>query len=363
MKLSLLILALVLPAAAGAQGDGTTDDADEAAAAVLESARSYVPAKAIERKAPRFPRDELASGQEGWVEVGYCIDGNGVPQNITVLDSTGNKHFEREAVRAAGNWKFEPALFGDKPSWQSNNRSLITFAIDTSQRGASRSLARKYKKLGKLIDENKLMEADAFFLDLIDSERLNLYEIAMIWSQRVRYEAKKGDFLKLDLALHRATASDGRWIEEENYARLLDIRVKVEIQLGNYAQVLVAYRKLRKLLGDDAPQVAALQPAVDTVRSYLDSESVLETAAEIRGKGGCYGCDDSYWFIPARRTIAFHEIDGELTSIDVRCTHKRYESAVSDQVEWRIPESWGSCSIEVHGTPGTAFKILALPEA
>ncbi|MBT8083505.1 MAG: energy transducer TonB [Gammaproteobacteria bacterium] len=360
---SVFLVPLVLAAASPVHAEDTRNDADQAAVAILESARSYVPAKATERKAPSYPRNELTSGREGWVEVGYCIDENGAPQNVQVLDSTGNSRFERAAISSVGNWKFEPALVGGKPSWQSNNKTLITFAIDASQRGARREVARKYKKLGELIDDNNLAEADAFFLDLIENERLNLYELAMIWSQRVRYQAKRGDFLKLDLALHRATASDGQWTEEENYQRLLEIRVKVEIQLGNYAKALSAYRALKRVLGEDAPQVTALQPAIDSVRSYLDGNDVLESAAEIRAKGGCYGCDDSYWFIPARRTIAFREIDGALTSIDVRCTHKRYESAVSEEVEWRIPDSWGSCSIEVHGKPGTTFKILALPDA
>lgn len=363
MQLYPPVLVLALASAYPVHAEDTTNDADEAAAAILESARSYVPARVSERPAPRYPGAELRSRQEGWVEVGFCIDEDGTPQNIIVLDSGGHRGFERAAVRAVEKWTYEPALAGGEPSWQSNNRTMISFALDNDTKGATRAIARKYRKLGKLIDEDKLGEADALFRDLIENERLNLYELAMIWSQRVRYEGKTGDLLKLDLALHRASASDGRWIDEKSYRALLEVRVKVEIQLGNYKQALAAYRDLEKLLGEDAPQVVALRPTIDTLRSYIDGNDVLETAAEIRARGGCYGCDDSYWFVPARRTIALQEIDGELTSIEVRCTHKRYESAVSDEVEWRIPDSWGSCSIEVHGEPGTTFTVLALPDA
>jgi len=45
----------------------------------------------------------------------------------------------------------------------------------------------------------------------------------------------------------------------------------------------------------------------------------------------------------------------------MRCDHKLFESAVSDLVEWHIPDDWGTCHVHVYGDTGTTFDVLLLP--
>lgn len=42
----------------------------------------------------------------------------------------------------------------------------------------------------------------------------------------------------------------------------------------------------------------------------------------------------------------------------MRCDHKLFESAVSDLVEWHIPDDWGVCHVHVYGDAGTTFDVL-----
>lgn len=352
---------LVVVALIGAGPVVADDDVDDDAQQILESARTWVPARPIERKPPRYPGAELSAGREAWVEVEYCIDEAGTPQNVTILDSGGSKSFERAALVSVRKWQFEPALVDGEPSWQSGNRSIIRFHIE-GNKGGSRWVRRKFKELGELIDADRLAEADELFTELIDNDKLNLYEIAKIWSQRVRYEAKLGDFRKLDLALHRATASHGEWIDEESYLTLLNIRIRVEIQLGHYVAALSAFEELADKAGEEDSRVIALRPNIEQLEAIIAGDAVLETSAEIRAEEGCYGCFDSYRFQPARRHFAFADVTGELRSIEMSCQRKRFESAVSEDVEWHIPKSWGNCSVQVFGKPGTTFKVLTLPE-
>jgi hypothetical protein len=60
----------------------------------------------------------------------------------------------------------------------------------------------------------------------------SLYELSKLWAQRVRYETISGDMYMLDMALHRATASKGQWIEKKSYIRLLELRVRAELKIG-----------------------------------------------------------------------------------------------------------------------------------
>ena len=92
-------------------------------------------------------------GRQAWVHVSYCIAESGAPQNIVVLDSVGTERFEREALRSVAGWEFEPALKDGKPSWQSRNQTYISFAIEDSNTGARHSFIRRYKEIGKLIDD------------------------------------------------------------------------------------------------------------------------------------------------------------------------------------------------------------------
>jgi hypothetical protein len=83
--------------------------------------------------------------------------------------------------------------------------------------------------------------------------------------------------------------------------------------------------------------------------------------AEVRTKDECNVCNNSWAFTPVRNDFSFANIAGTLESIEMRCNHKRYESAVSGHVEWHIPDDWGTCHVQVYGEPGTTFDVLMLP--
>jgi hypothetical protein len=52
---------------------------------------------------------------------------------------------------------------------------------------------------------------------------------------------------------------------------------------------------------------------------------------------------------------------GNLTSIEIRCEHKRFEFEVSDDVEWNIPDTLGNCNVSVYGHPDATFDVLMPP--
>ena len=351
----LILLAATLVAAANAT------ETDEALDAVVESVRQVVPAKQLERSPPRYPQIELRRGTQAWVNVAYCIDESGTPQNISVVDSVGNSRFERAAVDAVKAWKFEPALVDGKPSWQSRNQNIITFAIEQANDGAQRKFIRAFKKLGKLIDEDKLEEADELFWHVYESYDLSLYELGKLWSQRVRYEGKIGDLHRLDLALHRATASKGQWIDKDSYVRLLTLRVRVELQIGKYREAARSFRALKDATSEDADEVVALQPVMDKLKAMVLGDDILRIPAVVKTRAECYYCDDSWHFSPVRNDFTFANISGTLSSVEMRCDHKRFESAVTELIEWHIPKDWGRCNVHVYGEPGTTFDLLMLP--
>lgn len=352
-----LILMLLWLAAVNA----SASEPEVALDAIVESARQLVPAKQIERSPPRYPKTELRKGTQAWVNVAYCIDESGTPKNISVVDSVGNSRFERAAIDAVERWKFEPALIDGKPSWQSRNQTIVTFAIEQANDGAQRKFIRAFKKLGKLIDEDKLEEADELFWRVYETYDLSLYELAKLWAQRVRYEGKVGDLHRLDLALHRATASKGQWIDKDSYVRLLTLRVRVELQIGKYREAARSFRALKDATSDDADEVVALKPLMDKVKEMVLGDDILRIPAVVKTRAECFFCNDSWHFSPVRNDFTLTNISGTLNSVEMRCDHKRFQSAITELVEWHIPKDWGRCNVHVYGEPGTTFDLLMLP--
>lgn len=360
LTISLLLLAATPPdAQAGAASEAP--EVQEALGTVMDSSRQLISAKQIEKSVPRYPAAELRRGRQAWVRIAYCIDESGSTQNVSVLDSVGDESFNKAAVRTVEKWKFEPALVDGQPSWQSRNQVVITFAIERGNEGASRRFAALFKKIGKLIDQEKLEEADKLFWRVYETHDLSLYELAKLWAQRVRYEGMSGDIYKLDMALHRATASEGEWIDEKSYIRLLRLRVLVEVQIGQYSAALRGFKELVNAAGDDSDEVTELRPTIEELQAMIDSDNILKINAKVMTKDECNLCNDSWAFTPVRNNFEFTNISGDLRSIEMSCDRKRFESAASDLVAWHIPDYWGTCHVQVYGAPGTTFDILMLP--
>ena len=365
MKLLIFVLLAAGAAVAAADDSNNPDDSvpESPVAEIAETARHFTRAKTIKKSAPHYPQSELRRGREAWVHVTYCVDESGNVQNVTVLDSIGSDRFESEAVKTVQNWEYEPATQDGKPAWQSRNEVLISFALSGDNKGASRKFINQYRKLGALIEAGDLEASDALFWDIYNTEKLSLYELGKLWSQRVRHEAMAGDVYRTHMALTRATASHGDWIDKDSYVQLLSVRAQLEIQLGKYYEAIRSYRDLVETTGEDDERVLKLQPMIESLEAMIAGDKILGIPAEIRPRGDCKFCNDSWDFTPVRNNFTLKNIQGSLESIDMRCDHKRFESAVSDQVEWDVPEAWGQCHIQIYGEPGTTFDVFLLPAA
>ena len=72
---------------------------------------------------PIFPESEYLKGREGWVMVGYAVSRSGLVTDVGVIESSGNKAFERATIDAMERWRFPP---GD----ERQHTGLINFEFD-----------------------------------------------------------------------------------------------------------------------------------------------------------------------------------------------------------------------------------------
>jgi TonB family protein len=90
--------------------------------------RADHPPKAIKRVAPRYPRNMSRAGLIGQVKVAFVIDETGQVESAHAL-SSNNPWFERPAIDAVKQWKFEPATKAGQPV-KTRTIQLIEFKLD-----------------------------------------------------------------------------------------------------------------------------------------------------------------------------------------------------------------------------------------
>ena len=107
---------------------GKAGDASKPAAKTV--VRSRAPALiASSQVLPKYPASALRSGQTGTVLVAATIDANGKPVEVRVDDRSGNRAFDRAALAAVKQWRFEPATRNGKPV-EGMVRVPVQFALE-----------------------------------------------------------------------------------------------------------------------------------------------------------------------------------------------------------------------------------------
>jgi protein TonB len=71
------------------------------------------PAKAVKQSAPEYPESARSRGLEGWVEVEFTIGTDGVPHDVSIVDSDPHGVFDQSAAKAVQSWRYDPEKRGD----------------------------------------------------------------------------------------------------------------------------------------------------------------------------------------------------------------------------------------------------------
>lgn len=78
----------------------------------------------VRQVAPAYPTMAVRRRQEGWVEVRFSVGADGKVRDAQVVRSDPPRIFDREAMRAVGQWIFQPALVDGNPVSSSVSRRI-----------------------------------------------------------------------------------------------------------------------------------------------------------------------------------------------------------------------------------------------
>jgi TonB family protein len=314
---------------------------------------TWIFAKPIARKNPSYPMSAVQQWKEGWVLVSFCIDATGSVHSAVIERSSGVPEFERAALRTIPKWKYEPARLNGEPTEACDVNVRLSFSMQGIGLGARREFVKQWKKASQLIDEAKLAEAKAV-LDAIKPH--NNYESGRLALARSRIASSTGD-RKQQLADLRMALLQPKAIEPRLRR---DVRRQVfalEIQQREWASAYETYGDL----ADDAEALSEPEKnAGAQLSSLIASDETLSTDGELECR-----CDksngDPLWSARLlRREFSFAEASGKIDRFDLLCEKRRFRATFQTGTAWRVPESWGKCTLYVFGEEGAKFKLVEM---
>ncbi|OCH09400.1 energy transducer TonB [Aliivibrio fischeri] len=81
------------------------------------------------RVEPKYPSRALKRGIEGYVIMSFSIDETGKPFAISVQEAKPKRLFDRDAMRALKQWKYQPKLVEGKAIIQQNQTVRLEFKL------------------------------------------------------------------------------------------------------------------------------------------------------------------------------------------------------------------------------------------
>ncbi len=85
-------------------------------------------ARPLRQVPPEYPVDAARKRQQGWVELEFVVAEDGSVRDVTVLRAQPARVFDREAIRAIQQSRFEPALRNGQPI-ESRERQRVDFEL------------------------------------------------------------------------------------------------------------------------------------------------------------------------------------------------------------------------------------------
>lgn len=368
---ALVLLPVLLLGAAADPGAGpeesAADDGEEAGAALL---MGRPPALLLEggtaaQRVPestkvRYPPYALRLGQEGWVQMSFCVSPAGEVIDPVVEQSSGGEVFEQAALEGLRGSRFVPATWQGQPVLQCATRVLFQFKI-AGQTGGRRSFLRAYRGVNALLSAGRLDEAQARLDTLRDEGGWNLYESSWLKLLQGNVQQRRGD---LDDAMHSVSAGiagKGKYIERQAYRIAVVQLFKLQVATRHYREALDTWADIQELNPAlDDPEVDRL---AREVRSRIDSPQYLEFSGEIRRRANPDEDHPHWQHALLRRKFGFEAVEGKVDEFELRCDWRRVRAPVSTEVVLELPASWGNCDVFVFGDAGAKLKLVEYPIA
>ncbi|OCQ22770.1 hypothetical protein A7985_02085 [Pseudoalteromonas luteoviolacea] len=340
-----LISAMILTAASSQVGNALDIETNDF---LRETITNAVP---IERPPATFPRKAAERGQEGWVQLSYVVNEKGEVESAVVEKSSGITSFEKAALKAVKKWQFEPAVQNGKPIKQCKSQVQMDFKLHNAQKGVSRRFLSRYKSLVAKIESNDLEGVPEKIEELREMNLGNFTEDSYFWAVISRYHLKTGNELEELNALENLVRRGKNYLQDDMYSASVARATLLNLKHNKLKNAMRTFDTLTEIKGaEDITKKIA--PYIDQVHAFIDDDS-----KQIWVKGEI--SEQALWHHElVRSAFTITNIEGDLTSLEVRCLNQFSVYDVQPGLQWNIPAGWRGCQVYVHGSEGASFNLV-----
>jgi len=299
---------------------------------------------------PNFPEELRAAGSEGWVKFNYIVGTDGKAKNILIESSLGNKAFEAAALEALNNFEHAPAVYKNKNVEQVVSELVLDFTLPQTTQGVDDVFNTTYLEIIDLLSKKDVETGEAKLNTLAASNNLTIAELAQIEVLRSQIASSKGDRFAQLIHQRKAMVGNGQYLPKALYANVLSSHFASAVTLSLFNEAFNSYNQFEATTPDD-PMVTRFALTMAPLQKSLESDKPVRVIGQIGERG--------HWtYTPLRRNFSFKVAEEGITEFEPRCDRRNKRFEVNTTSEWRIPESWGFCTVAVYGKPGAKFALM-----
>jgi len=317
-------------------------------------------ARMLTARVPAYPLAPRMQGQEGWVVLSFVVSPEGTVVDPIVEDSSGQKHFEAAALKAAADQRYSPATVNGKPVEQCATQVRYVFSIPDMADAARREFRPQYQKVLDLNAKGDRTAAIAKVDELLKSGTWNHYEANRLHLLRAQVCREMEDLDCMLNSLTRALSSSDKSLETSLQRVALEELARVQLRLEHYGDALATIQRrtaMKPPLPDDDP----LLQADRHVRDSIASDQVLGFSGTIGFRSGCDLGEPNWRHQLLRREFAVDALEGRADRLEIRCDWRRAKDSISPDKVWKVPATWGNCVVFVFGEQGARIKLVEYP--
>ena len=261
------------------------------------------------------------------------------------------QEFDQVALTAVRSWKYQPARSNDEPIQQCGWAVNLRFDLGTPQ-GAKPAFIASWKTIIALIDAGHLSEASSQ-IDAITP--WNNYEYARLMLLQA-YLARAQHDARAELRALTHAVDWSEKLEPELLTNSLRRSFILNLQLGQLAAAETYFKQLRDKYAQSWTE--AERRAGEHLVELIDGGSTLATPGLISRRARRDNGAAQWSTRLLRPSFAIDAPGGGVKRIEVQCQNRWYAAEFSASQVWKIPASWGECSLIVFGDEGAALKLI-----
>ena len=304
-------------------------------------------AKPIVTENPSYPRKKQKMGEVGWTIVNYMVDPAGNTYDITVRSSSGDKSFDRAAIKAAEKYRYQPATVDGSPV-DSSAATRITFDLSGSENAVTKDFRLYMKRFLSSYSEDNKKRADSHLNKMKRVPAVSHYQLEALAFAKALYQYKWGS---KEQALTEFKRTRSYKVLPDSWRRTADLNIyRLQFELRKFIDARKTYLTLDEAVG--------VKEKEDLLR-FEEEINRLETSGKPFRVPGEINSYNEWSHSPLRPVFSFTNIEGRLGEVRLHCDAKYVGFGFIEPKEhYQIDPSHGSCSIKVSGTEGTKFDLI-----